>query len=35
MRIIYKRELSLPIYPALKNDEVYMVINKIKHIVEG
>lgn len=31
----YKRELSLPIYPALKNDEVYMVINKIKHIVEG
>ncbi len=31
----YQRELSIPMYPALKNDEVYFIIDKIKSIVKG
>ncbi len=31
----YRRELSLPIYPLLKDDEVYFIIDKIEDALKG
>ena len=31
----YRRELSLPVYPLLKNEELYYVIDKINTVLKA
>ncbi len=31
----YQTELSIPIYPALSNEQVFMIVDKIKKIIKG